>query len=117
MTGSAKSVSILNALYFKSFNEKNLNVLSTIYSPNVILTDWVGEWIGKDNVLHENRKLFQNEFTLTLENTKLFFDEDMGMNRTINDIVIEINGETIKAVDDILFNSNNKIYSITAYKR
>jgi len=117
MAGNPNSVSILNALYFKSFNEKNLNVLSTIYSPNVILKDWVGEWVGKDNVLHENRKLFENEFTLIVENTKMLFDEDMGMNRTINDIVIEINGETIKAVDDILFDSRNKIYSITAYKR
>ena len=117
MAGNPKSVSILNALYFKSFNEKNLNALSTLYSPNVILKDWIGEWVGKDNVLHENRKLFKNEFTLTLESTKFFFDENMGMNRTINDIVIEIGGETIKAVDDILFNANNKIYSITAYKR
>ena len=116
MAGNPNLAITRTAQYFKAFNEKKLKSLSTLYSSGVILKDWVGEWVGIDNVLNENRKLFQNEFILTVENTKITFDEDMNMNRTISDIIIEINGETIKAVDDILFDNNNKIYSITAYK-
>jgi hypothetical protein len=88
-----------------------------MYSPNVVLKDWVGEWVGRDAVLMANKDLFKNEFTLTIENSEVTIDNDMNMVRILNDIIIEIGGETIKAVDDILFNSNNKIYSITAYKR
>jgi hypothetical protein len=107
----------VNDLYFQEFNNKNLNNLISMYSPNVVLKDWVGEWVGRDAVLMANKDLFKNEFTLTIENSEVTIDNDMNMVRILNDIIIEIGGETIKAVDDILFNSNNKIYSITAYKR
>ena len=109
----------INNLYFKAFNEKDLDVLaSQLYSPNVVLKDWIGEWVGRDNVLLENKKFFENEFTLTVENTIMGFDNDMHLVTAKNDIVIEIGGETINAVDEIVFEQNtSKIRSITAYKR
>jgi len=109
----------INNLYFKAFNEKNLDVLaSQLYSPNIVLTDWIGEWVGRDNVLLENKKFFENEFTLTVENTIMGFDNDMHLVTAKNDIVIEIGGETIKAVDELVFEQNSSlIRSITAYKR
>jgi len=108
-----------NDLYFRAFNEKKLDVLTKqIYSPNIVLTDWIGEWVGRDDVLFENKKFFENDFTLTVENTIMGFDNDSQLVTATNDIVIQINGETINAVDVIVFEQNSsKIRSITAYKR
>ena len=117
MSLNVNTAKYMNDLYFHQFNRKNINNLINIYSPNVVLKDWVGEWVGRDAVLMANKDLFKNEFTLTVENSTITIDNDMNMVRILNDIVIEIGGESITAVDDILFDSNNKIYSITAYKR
>ena len=114
---SPNGAKYVNDLYFREFNNKQIGTLTAMYSPNVVLKDWVGEWVGRDAVLMENKKFFENEFTLTVEDSVLSIDNDMGMVRIKTDIVIEINGETIEAVDDILFTRENKIYSITAYKR
>ena len=107
----------VNDVYFREFNNKNLNELIGLYSPDVVLTDWVDEWVGRDTVLMANKDFFKNDFTIIVENSVVSVDNDMNMIKVSNDIVIEINGETIKAVDDILFTHSNKIYSITAYKR
>jgi ketosteroid isomerase-like protein len=109
----------INNLYFKAFNNKNLDVLmKECYNFDVVLKDWIGEWVGIDAVLLENKKFFENEFTITVENTQMDVDGDVMLVRATNDIVIEIGGETINAVDVILFDMNSsKIRSITAYKR
>jgi hypothetical protein len=41
----------------------------------------------------------------------------MNMVKTINDITIEIDGNTIDVIDEILYTNNGKIYSITATKK
>jgi hypothetical protein len=118
MNSKFNGAEYVNKMYFKEFNNKQIGNLAGIYSPNIVLKDWVGDWVGRDAVLMENKKFFKNDFTITVENSVVGFDNDMKLIKIKNDIVIEINGETIKAVDDILFNKNdNKIYSITAYKR
>ena len=109
----------INDLYFRAFNEKNLDYLGNhIYTPFVVLTDWVGEWVGRGDVMLENKKFFENDFTITVENTIMGFDNDSHLVTATNDIVIQINGETINAVDVITFDQNtSKIRSITAYKK
>ena len=73
------------------------------------------ELLGKKNF---EKKFFENEFTITVENTIMGFDNDMHLVTAKNDIVIEIGGETINAVDELVFEQNaSRIRSITAYKR
>jgi hypothetical protein len=108
---------VINDVYFSQFRNKRLDNLIKLYFPNIVLKDWVGEWVGRDAVVMQNKKFFENDFTLTVEDSVVSIDNDMDMVRIKTDIVIEINGETINAVDDILFTRQNKIYSITAYKR
>jgi len=103
-----------NKMYFKMFNEKNLTALSNIYSNYVTLTDWTGQWITLDKVIVENSKFFQNDFNLVVNNTIFEIDENMNMVKSVNDITIELNNESIDIIDEILFDKYGKIYSITA---
>lgn len=103
-----------NKMYFKAFTEKNVLALSNIYSPNVTLTDWTGQWIKSENVILENLNFFQNDFNLIVNTIVVDVDNNMNMVRTINDITIELGQETINVIDEILFDQHGKIYSITA---
>lgn len=103
-----------NKMYFKFFNEKNLTALTNIYSNYVTLADWTGQWFTVDEVILENSKFFQNNFNLVVNNTIFEIDNDMNMVKSINDITIELNNESIDIIDTILFNKYGKIYSVTA---
>jgi uncharacterized pyridoxamine 5'-phosphate oxidase family protein len=116
-TGHIQRCSNANKSYFKAFSEKNLSALSHMYSNGVLLTDWTGQWVQKDNVLLENSNFFQNNFNLSLHNTIFEIDNNMNMVKTINEITIEIENETINIIDEILFDKDGKIYSITATKK
>ncbi len=106
-----------NKMYFKAFNEKNLTSLLNIYSTYVTLTDWTGQWFTVDEVITENSKFFQNNFNLIVNNIVVAVDDNMSMVKTINDITIEIGNESINVIDEILFDKDGKIYSITATKK
>jgi hypothetical protein len=116
-TGHIQKCSNANKMYFKAFNEKNLSALSHMYSSGVILTDWTGQWMQRDSVLMENSRFFQNNFILSVHNTIFEIDDNMNMVKTINDITIEIENEVINIIDEILFDKDGKIYSITATKK
>ena len=50
-------------LYIKAFGEKDLSSLETMFADNVILIDWDGMLVGKENVLAFNQTLFsQNSY-------------------------------------------------------
>ena len=44
--GDGKNYLIVTEMYFNAFREKNLDILSRLYSDNVELTDWTGAWYG-----------------------------------------------------------------------
>jgi hypothetical protein len=106
-----------NSAYFMAFNQKNLDALKHMYFGHITLTDWMGNWIGLDAVLLENSNFFKNEFNLVVNSTTVDIDNNMNMVKTINDITIEIDGNTIDVIDEILYTNNGKIYSITATKK
>jgi orotate phosphoribosyltransferase-like protein len=116
-TGHIQKCVNANKMYFKAFNEKNLTALSNIYSNYVTLTDWTGQWITVDEVITENSNFFQNNFNLVVNNSVVAVDDNMSMVKTINDITIELNNESIDIIDEILFDKYGKIYSITATKK
>ena len=58
--------------YFELFSTKNVKGLENeIYSDDVHLRDWNGEWKGKYSVLEMNESLFINEFTINIDEIKV----------------------------------------------
>jgi|TARA_R110000803_G_scaffold69378_1_gene131742 hypothetical protein len=111
---NAISLQVNNA-YFEKFQSKDLTYLRTIYAPEIRLADWNGEWHGIDTVLDENAEFFQKNFTLTVVSTNEFYAEfapnPIGYS---NVITIEVGGETLNIVDELVFDDDYKIVSIYA---
>ena len=97
--------------YFESFNNKDLDRLSTLYSNDVRLIDWDIDIEGKEEVLNANKGLFDLDFTLELNKT---YQID---NKTFNEITITIGDSSWEIMDVITFNEHYQITNITAYKR
>ena len=96
--------------YFELFSTKNVKGLENeIYSDEVHLRDWNGEWKGKQAVLEMNENLFVNEFTMDVEDIKQA-DET-----TIVMFTLHIAGTTYKVVDIIDWDEDGKIKRILAY--
>jgi hypothetical protein len=108
--GDGKNYLIITETYFNAFREKNLDILSRIYSDNIELTDWTGAWYGKQSVLEANSQLFESDFELTV-NSSLQLN-----NITYNQITIRFESEVIEVMDVIKFNKDFEIESIRAYK-
>lgn len=102
-------VSVNTSKYFDLFNQKDIKGLGSLYSENVRLKDWEGEWIGRENVLNTNSQLFGLHFDLRVIHT------DIIGNKSYNKITIQI-GETILDVMDVITFENYNIIDITAYK-
>ena len=102
-------VSVNTSKYFDLFNQKNIKGLGSLYSQDVRLKDWEGEWIGRENVLNANSQLFELHFDLR------FIHTDIIGNKSYNKITIQI-GETLLDVMDVITFENYSIIDITAYK-
>ena len=102
-------VSVNTSKYFDLFNQKDIKGLGSLYSENVRLKDWEGEWVGRENVLNTNSQLFGLHFDLRVIHT------DIINNKSYNKITIQI-GETILDVMDVITFENYNIIDITAYK-
>ena len=96
--------------YFELFSTKNVKGLENeIYSDDVHLRDWNGEWKGKQAVLEMNENLFVNDFTMEVEDIKQADDTTIVM------FTLHIAGTTYKVVDVIDWDADEKIKRILAY--
>ena len=99
--------------YFKAFNEKDLDTLSELYSEDVTLKDWTGEWHTKPLVLEENNNLFTSQPKLHINLNRL-------ENKSITSycyISIELEDTKLEVMDCIYFNEEGKISHIEAILR
>jgi hypothetical protein len=103
--------------YFKIFSNKDINKLSQLFDNNIVLKDWDIEKFGKEEVIKANQNIFDSVDKITVTPIKICSDG----NTTASEINIEVivNGkiEHLNVVDFIEFSEENKILSITAYKR
>ena len=100
--------------YFKFFSNKDLLNLKKLFAENISLRDWQLHAKGIDEVVEANQKIFENvkSIIVTLEN--IYQDGFV----VISEIQILINNsDSIKVIDIIKFNKNNKIVEISAYKQ
>lgn len=96
--------------YFELFSTKNVKGLENeMYSEEVHLRDWNGEWKGKQAVLEMNENLFVNDFKMEIDDIK------QADKTTITQFTLHISDVTYKVVDIIDWNSDGKIERILAY--
>lgn len=100
-------------LYLKAFSEKDLASLETMFADNMILTDWDGQMIGKQNVLAFNQTLFSQLGHIRVDIDKIAIGHDT----VIAEIKIVLDNKVIIPVVDVIdFDQDNKIREIRAYK-
>lgn len=96
--------------YFELFSTKNVKGLENeIYSEEIHLRDWNGEWKGKQAVLEMNENLFENNFTIDVEDIK------QSDTTTIVQFTLHIAGTQYRVVDIIDWDDDGKIKRILAY--
>jgi len=96
--------------YFELFSTKNVKGLENeMYSDDIHLRDWNGEWKGKQAVLEMNESLFQSEFYVDIESIKKMD------NTTIVQFKLHIADTEYRVIDLIDWDDNGKIKRILAY--
>ena len=102
----------LSKYYITFFGLENVEQLKTLYADTVSLIDWNGQWDGKTNVLVENRRFFnENTFIITL------LESDTCGRKTFNRTRLQIQGgDTLDIMYVFIFDSDDKIFEIKAYK-
>ena len=100
--------------YFEIFSNKDIKGLKNLFSDDVILQDWDILAKGKKQVLDANKNIFDSVESISVTLNNLYLDELV----EICLIEIIINNEwTLKVIDIIKFNDENKIIEVSAYKQ
>lgn len=100
--------------YFRNFADKNIEALSEMFSENVKLTDWNISATGKQQVLRENKGIFDNVGSINVLVKTMAKDDNV----VFSELEIIIDDKTsIKVVDIIFFDAHNKIVEIKAFKQ
>lgn len=117
--------------YFQAFADKNIEVLTEMFTDDIILIDWNNTFTGKNQVVNEVQGIFANFKTIKLEVTDIFsslniINADRG-ETTVSipkddsfacEIVIVFDDlEPLYIMDLIEFDDEGKINKLTAYNR
>ena len=117
--------------YFQAFADKNIEVLTEMFTDDIILIDWNNTFTGKDQVVNEVQGIFANFKTIKLEVTDIFsslniINADRG-ETTVSipkddsfacEIVIVFDDlEPLYIMDLIEFDNEGRIRKLTAYNR
>ena len=117
--------------YFQAFADKDIEVLSEMFTDDIILIDWNNTFTGKYQVVNEVKGIFTNFKTIKLEVTDIFsslniINADRG-ETTVSipkddsfacEIVIVFDDlEPLYIMDLIEFDSEGRIKKLTAYNR
>ena len=103
----------LAILYLKAWSEKDLETIESMLADNIMLTDWEGSIVGKQQVIAFNRLLFSklNHVRLDIERIAI------GQDTVIAEITITLDAQVSIHVVDVLEFDEDKIKQIRAYKR
>lgn len=117
--------------YFQAFADKNIEILTEMFTDDIILIDWNNTFTGKDQVVNEVQGIFANFKIIKLEVTDIFsslniINADRG-ETTVSipkddsfacEIVIVFDDlEPLYIMDLIEFDDEGRIKKLTAYNR
>jgi len=98
--------------YLKSFSEKNISKLYSLFSKNIILRDWNANNKGIENVIKQNKILFNKSKIIKIKTLKIFKYKKT----VVAELLVSIDkSKPLFVVDVIDFDKNNKIKFIRAY--
>ena len=100
--------------YFEIFSNKDIQGLENLFSDDVILQDWEILAKGKKQVLDANKNIFDSIDSISVTLNNLYLDELVAI--CLIEIIVN-NEETLKVIDIIKFNDENKIIEVSAYKQ
>jgi hypothetical protein len=100
--------------YFKSFSDKNIDLLSEMFSDEIELTDWNISAIGKDEVIEANRNIFNSVNNIQITPINFYLKSDFSYAAHISIVIDGI--ENLNVIDVIEFGDDGLILSINAYK-
>ena len=99
--------------YFKSFSCKDIDLIESMLSSEVILKDWDIYAEGKKDVLSATKNIFDSVETIKVVVLDMYREKCTIIAKL--DILIN-SKELIKVVDIIQFDQSNKIINIRAFK-
>ena len=111
------SLKYLCDAYFIYFTSQNINKLSEIFSDDIELIDWNIHVEGKEKVLSELKKIFNNVKSIRISPKEYYEDNKTVCCEISIKIENENESELIQVVDIITFNNYGKIEKINAYKQ
>jgi hypothetical protein len=100
--------------YFEIFSNKDIKGLENLFSDDVFLQDWDILAKGKKQVLDANKNIFDSVESISVTLNNLYLDKLVAI--CLIEIIIN-NEETLKVIDIIKFNEENKIIEVSAYKQ
>ena len=100
--------------YFEIFSNKDIKGLENLFSDDVILQDWDILAKGKKQVLDANKNIFDSVESISVTLNNLYLDKLVAI--CLIEIIIN-NEETLKVIDIIKFNDENKIIEVSEYKQ
>ena len=100
--------------YFETFSNKDIKGLENLFSDDVFLQDWNILAKGKKQVLDANKTIFDSVESISVTLNNLYLDKLVAI--CLIEIIIN-NEETLKVIDIIKFNDENKIIEVSAYKQ
>lgn len=109
--------------YFEAFSNKDIQKLSEMFSDDVVLTDWNIHAVGKEQVLEENKKIFDSVETILVYPHMVYYAGSNVGSAAAVEIVIEVTPkessklEELHVVDVITFDNKGLISSVKAYKK
>ena len=100
--------------YFEAFSKKDIVKLAELYDDNIVLSEWnENMFSGKAEVIQANLELFWkfDSINITILSTGI----DQLHNISLNEILVNLDGQLVRVVDVIKI-MNNKIQFIMAYR-
>ncbi len=112
MKQNNKTLERLGYDYFSIFSDKNIDALGERFAEDITLTDWENSAQGKNDVLEINSNIFTAVNSIMLEVEKVW-SNDLSL---VAELRINVDGNILKVVDILEFNSELKIKAIRAYR-
>jgi ketosteroid isomerase-like protein len=103
----------LTKAFLAAYEAKDLQIISSQLSDDVVVRDWNLEVVGKSKALGEFAKNFEEATTLSIQVIQLHVSN----NAVAAEIEIRVNEvETLRVVDVLTFGKNGEVNSIVSYK-